>query len=168
MTPKVTLAVALTAALALAACGGEGEATLGQTTFTFTERATHNFGFADNAPKAEVGDEGPQELSNGDQLTFSSDLLDGARSDVGDLDVSCAITRPGGFDKSHLQCVGTATLPGGALTLARGGRVFGGASSTGSIVGGTGSYAGATGDFTESEEKAGRTQYTFRVQMPEQ
>jgi hypothetical protein len=168
MTRRVTLAVALATALALAACGDDRGPTPSQSTLTFTEQETENFGFADNAPATKIGNEGPQELSNGDQLTFSSELLDGTRADIGDLEVSCTITRPGDFDNSHLQCAGTATLPHGTLTLARGGRVFGGANPIGSIVGGTGSYAGATGEFTESEENAGRTRYTFRVQVPEQ
>ena len=167
MTGKVTLAVALTAALTLAACGDEGEPPLSHKAVTFTEQETENFGFADNSPSTKVGDEGPQQLSSGDQLTFSNDLLDDAHKDVGDLEASCTVTRPGGFDDSHLQCAGTATLPGGTLTLARGGRVFSGENPTGSIVGGTGSYAGATGDFTESEDEAGPTRYTFRVQVPE-
>ena len=120
MTGKVTLAVALTAALTLAACGDDGEPPLSHRTVTFTEQETENFGFADNPPSTKVGDEGPQQLSGGDQLTFSNDLLDGAHEDVGDLEASCTVTRPGGFDDSHLQCAGTATLPGGTLTLARG------------------------------------------------
>jgi hypothetical protein len=167
MRGKVTLAAALTATLTLAACGDEVEPPLSQKTITFTEQETENFGFADNPPTTKVADEGPQHLSNGDQLTFSSDLLGGTRKDVGDREVSCTITRPGGFEDSHLQCAGTATVPGGSLTLARGGRVFSGENRAGSIVGGTGTYAGATGDFTESEEKAGPTRYTFRVQVPE-
>jgi hypothetical protein len=96
MTGKVTLAAALTATLTLAACGDEVEPPLSQKTITFTEQETENFGFADNPPKTKVADEGPQDLSNGDRRLRG--LAPAVR--------------------------GTATVPGGSLTLARGGRVF--------------------------------------------
>ncbi len=161
------ITVAATTVLGLSACGDEQKPALTQKTLNFTERETANFGFADNAPKTKVGDEGPESLSNGDAFTFSGDLLDGSGKDRGELDTSCAVTRPGGFDKSHLHCTGTATIPGGTLTLARGGRVFAGADPRGAILGGSGTYAGATGDFTEGEENAGRTPYTFHIWLPQ-
>ena len=167
MRGRITIAIGLTLALGLSACGDEQEPALTEKTLKFTERQTDNFGFADAAPKTKVGDEGPESLSNADAITFSGDMLDRSGKDVGDLDVSCAITRPGGFDKSHQQCAGTATLPGGTLTLARGGRVFGGADPRGAVLGGSGTYAGATGDFTEGEENAGRTPYTFHIWLPQ-
>jgi len=166
MRGRITIAVGLTLALGLSACGDEQKPALTEKTLKFTERQTDNFGFADAAPKTKVGEEGPQTLSNADVITFSSDMLDPSGKDIGDLDVSCAITRPGGFDKSHQQCGGTATLPGGSLTLARGGRVFGATVSRGAILGGSGTYAGATGDFTEGDESAGRTPYTFHIWLP--
>ena len=167
MTSRILAGAALVLAVGLTACGDAQDPELSERTLRFTEQQTENFGFVDNAPKTTMGDEGPERLSNGDQITFSSDLLDGGDKDVGGLDISCAVTRPGGFDRSQQQCTGTATLPGGTLTLARGGRVFGGASTAGAILGGSGAYAGATGEFTESEERDGRTPYTFRIWLPE-
>jgi hypothetical protein len=168
MRPRSLFITALLAPiLGLAACGGDGEREFSQQTLRFTEQPTDNFGFADNAPKAEVGSEGPEEFSSGDQVTFSSDLLDGTNEDVGDLEVVCSVTRPGDFKQSHQQCQATATLPDGTLTLARGGQVFGEGDASGPVLGGTGSYAGATGVFTESKERNGRTPYTFRIYVPE-
>lgn len=167
MNPRFVLVPLLAAAFGLAACGSDDADTFAKRTLRLTEQQTDNFGFADNAPRTTMGEEGPQKLSNGDQITFSSDLLDGSRKDVGDLDVTCTVTRPGGFDVSHQHCAGTATLAGGSLTLSRGGRVFGGTSTAGSILGGSGTYDGATGSFTESEEQDGRTPYTFRILVPQ-
>lgn len=156
----------IAAALGLAACGDDDAGSLGERTLRLTEQQTDNFGFADNAPRTKMGEEGPEELSNADQITFSSDLLDASRKDVGDLDITCTITRPGGLDMSHQHCAGTASLADGSLTLSRGGRVFGGTSTAGAILGGSGAYAGATGSFSEAEEQSGRTPYTFRILLP--
>jgi hypothetical protein len=162
------IAASLTPILGLAACGDDDASTaeVKQRTLTFVERPTDNFSFDDAAPKTKLGEEGPERLSNGDQLTFSSDLLDDARKDAGDLEVVCAVTRPGGFDAAHVQCNGTATLPGGVITLSRGGRVFAGDDPTGSILGGTGACAGATGVFSEAERAGDQSTYTFRVSVP--
>ena len=167
MRRKILFMAALVMVLGLSACGDEQKPALAQKTLMFTERETDNFGFVDSAPKTKIGDEGPESLSNGDAFTFSGDLLDASGTDRGELDTSCAVTRPGGFDKAHLHCTGTATIPGGTLTLARGGRVFAGADPRGAILGGSGAYAGATGDFAEGEENAGRTPYTFHIWLPE-
>ena len=166
MRGRIIITAGLTLALGLSACGDEQKPALTQKTLAFTERPTDNFGFADVAPRTKLGEQGPQSLSNADTITFSSDLLDASGKDRGDLDIACAVTRPGGFDKSHLQCNGTATLVGGTLTLSRGGRVFGGASASGAIVGGSGAYDGATGEFSEGEESNDRTPYTFHLWLP--
>jgi hypothetical protein len=164
---SLTIAVSLAAVLGFAACGGDDEPGFPEKTLTFTERETDSFGFADSPPKTEMGSEGPREFSNGDQLTFSSDLLDDSARDIGDLDVTCSVTRPGGFQDSHETCQGTATLPDGTLALTRGGRVFGESDGRGAVVGGTAGYAGATGAFVESEESDGRTEYTIDLVLPE-
>ena len=53
----------------------------------------------------------------------------------------------GTFEQAVSTCQGTATVPGGTITLAVGGKVFG-KRTEGSITGGTGTYARATGSFT--------------------
>jgi hypothetical protein len=105
-----------------------------------------------------VGREGPERLSNADQLTFSSDLLDASNKDVGDLDATCIATRATGrFDTSSQVCTGVMTVPGGSLTLSVGGRVFQeGVTLQGAVVGGSGEYAGATGSFTSTESGENR------------
>src|SRR5207244_13623117 len=90
----------------------------------------------------------------GDQITFTADVIDGSGKDVGDLDATCTVTATttGSFDDSRAQCVGTATIPGGTLTLTVGGTAFGAGTTRGAIVGGTGDYAGAIGSFRSSDE----------------
>src|SRR5436309_1573281 len=107
----VAVAAVAAAGVGITACGGDDNAKLGEKTLRFTEQETQNFGFADNPPQTKIGRDGPAKLSNGDQLTFSSDLLDGAKKTVGVLGASCITTRPGRFDTAQFQCVGTATLP---------------------------------------------------------
>jgi hypothetical protein len=141
-------------ALAAAGCGGGGDTALAKRTLTFTEKQSDSsFSFVDNAPKSSTEGEEPK-LSNGDQLSFTADMLDTSRKDVGDLDVSCTVTATttGSFDDSHAQCVGTADIPGGSLTLTVGGKAFGAGTTRGAVVGGTGDYAGASGSFTSSDE----------------
>jgi hypothetical protein len=168
MTRRPLLAAcAFAVAFGFAACGGDDEAGFSERTLTFTEQETGSFGFADNPPTTELGEQGPRKLSSGDEITFSSELLDGSQEPMGALEISCSVTRPGGFADSHLHCTGTATLADGSLTLARGGRVFAGTDASGAVLGGTGSYAAATGEFTESEGSGGGTTYTLHIHLPE-
>jgi hypothetical protein len=152
-------------ALALAACGS-GNTKLSEKTLTFTERDTDLFSFFDNPPKTTLGADGPQRLSNGDQLTFASDLLDASKRDVGDLDVTCTFTRPGRLSRSSAVCTGVMTIPGGSLTASVGGKAFAqgaqeGGTTKGAILGGTGDYAGASGDFSSEGEPARDTIHLF-------
>jgi hypothetical protein len=160
------LAFVVVAALTLAACGGADNAKLSEKTLTLTERDTDLFSFFDNAPKTKLGPDGPENLSNGDQLTFASDLLDASKRDVGDLDVTCIFTRPGRFEDASAVCTGVMTIPGGSLVASVGGRAFAqgaqeGGTTTGAIVGGTGDYAGATGDFKSEGEPSRDTVHVF-------
>ena len=153
----------LTVALGLTACGSNTEIKLSERqTLKFTEQEGGDFGFADNPPKTQLGPEGPKKLSSGDQITFSSEFLDRTGKEAGELDVSCSVTRPGGFDKSRQQCAGTATLPKGVLTLARGGGVFSGASTSGSVVGGSGAY----GRGNRGLHRSGREKRQDRLHLP--
>src|SRR5206468_7393328 len=128
---------------------------LGKQTLSFTEKQNDDsFSFADNPPKSSPSNGDEPKLSNGDQITFTADLIDGSGKDVGDLDASCTVTATttGSFDDSRAQCIGTADLPGGTLTLAVGGKAFGAGTTRGAVLGGTDAYAGATGSFTSSDE----------------
>jgi hypothetical protein len=156
MTHRTLVAGVAAAALAalVAGCGSGADTTLAKRTLTFTERENDNsFSFVDNPPKSSTASDEPR-LSNGDQLTFTADMLDDSAKDVGDLDVSCTVTATttGSFDDSHAQCSGTAEIPGGSLTLAVGGKAFGAGTTHGAVVGGTGDYAGATGTLSSSDE----------------
>jgi hypothetical protein len=159
-------AVAAVAAITLlvSACGGDDDVKFEKKTLSFTERDTDEFGFVDAPPKTRVGHEGPEKLSNADQTTFSSDLLDASKKDVGDLDVTCiAIRATGRFDTSSQLCTGVMTIPGGSVTLNVGGKVFQeGVTLRGAVVGGSGEYAGATGSFTGTE-KPSKTNFTLFV-----
>jgi hypothetical protein len=165
-------AAALFAVLVTGCSSGRGAA-LTKQTLTFTERQNDDsFSFVDNPPKssATTGDE--PKLSNGDQITFTADMIDRSGKDVGDLDASCTVTATatGSFDNSHAQCVGTADIPGGSLTLTVGGKAFGAGTTRGAVVCGTGDYAGATGTFTSSDESGTDkpSQDTFRLFIPKQ
>jgi hypothetical protein len=164
-------AIAALAVLA-AGCGGGGGAKWTTHTVTFTERQNQDsFSFADNPPTSHSGAGDEPTLSNGDGLSFTAGLLDGSGKTVGEIDVACTVTATttGSFDDSHAQCVGTADIPGGSLTLGVGGKAFGAGTTRGAVVGGTGDYAGATGTFTSSDESGSDrpSQDTFELVVPE-
>jgi len=134
-------------------------------TLHVNEKDTNNFGFADNPPKAKVGPNGPDMLTNGDSITFSNDIVDAAGKNVGDLQATCVTTRKGGFDHAGVTCHGTFTLPKGQLFVAVGGlHAFGNKGTIGAVVGGTGDYAGATGTFSGSNGKNAKD--TFKLFLP--
>jgi hypothetical protein len=174
MTDRVL--VAATAAVLLSAlvagCGGGG-VTLKKQTLSHIERQNDDsFSYADNPPKSSPSNGDEPTLSNGDQLTFTADMIDGSGKDVGDLDATCTVTATttGSFDDSRAQCLGTATIPGGTLTLTVGGKAFGAGTTQGAVVGGTGDYAGATGSFSSSDESGTDkpSQDTFQLFIPQQ
>jgi len=130
-----TAAAALVGAtLGLSACGGDDNAKVQEKTLKFTERDTDYFSFVDAPPKTRLTADGPEKVSNGDQLTFASDLLDGSNRDVGDSDVTCVFTRTTGqprrglsagpMDGSSAVCTGVLTVPRGSLTGSVGGKTF--------------------------------------------
>jgi hypothetical protein len=172
MTHRVLIAATAAAVLAGIAAGcGSGGATLRMQTLSFAERQNDDsFSFADNPPKSSPASRDEPKLSNGDQITFTADMIDGRGNDVGDLDATCTVTATttGSFDDSRAQCVGTATIPGGTLTLTVGGKAFGAGTTRGAIVGGTGDFAGATGSFTSSDESGTEkpSHDTFKLFIP--
>jgi hypothetical protein len=175
-SPLATAVVALVAAtFGLSACGGDDSVKLQEKTLKLTERDTDYFSFADAAPKTTLTADGPERVSNGDQMTISNDLLDDSKKDVGDSDVTCVFTRTtarprrgvsaGSIDSSSAVCTLVMTVPGGALTASVGGKAFADEAQRWSIVGGTGDYAGATGDFMTSKGEANVA--TVHVFVPE-
>jgi hypothetical protein len=148
-------------AVVLASCGGP---TLVEKTVTFQEKGTNNFAFVDNPPKSTTKPSAEPELSNGDQIAFSSDYVDSSGRKIGRLDATCFITqgRPGN-QTSYSSCHGTATLPRGQLFLSVGGKLPS-RTTNGAVTGGTGDYAGATGTFTAVGESNAKD--TFHLFMP--
>jgi hypothetical protein len=135
---KYRVLVAAIAAVLLAvlatACGNGGGPTWTKRTLTFSERQNDDsFSFADNPPASPAAKGDEPRLSNGDQITFTADMIDGSGKDVGDLDVTCTVTatETGSFDDSRAQCLGTADIPGGTLTLTVGGKAFGAGTTRG-------------------------------------
>jgi hypothetical protein len=174
MTHRVLVAAAAVVLAALVGgCGGGSGVKLQKQTLSFTEKQNDDSSsFADNPPKSSPSTGDEPTLSNGDQLTFTADMIDGSGKDVGDLDATCTVTATttGSFDDSRAQCLGTATLSGGTLTLSVGGKAFGAGTTHGAVVGGTGDYAGATGSFTSSDESGTNkpSQDTFQLFIPQQ
>ena len=168
----VTATAAVLLAALVAGCGGGGGVRLQKQTLSFTEKQNDDSSsFADNAPKSSPSNGDEPTLSNGDQLTFTADMIDGSGKDVGDLDATCTVTATttGSFDSSSAECLATATIPGGTLTLTVGGKAFGAGTTRGAVVGGTGDYAGATGSFTSSDESGTDkpSQDTFQLFIPQ-
>jgi hypothetical protein len=151
---------ALVFALGLSACGKDGYK---EKTLTLQERETNFFGFNDAAPKTKVGKEGPEKLSPGDVLSFTSDMLDKSKKKVGELNANCIVTRPGTFNIAHVQCTGTFGAPGGSLSVTVGGRFTDKVS--GPITGGTGDYQGAGGTFASSG--GDNATDTFKLRIPQ-
>lgn len=160
------------AAIGLSACGGDDDVKLQEQTLRLTERDTDYFSFVDAAPKTTLTADGPERVSNGDQLTIAGDLVDGSKKDVGDSDITCVFTRTTGqprrgvsagrMDDSNAVCTLVMTVPGGSLTASVGGKPFAeGETMRAAIVGGTGDYAGATGDFTSKAESDVATVHVF-------
>lgn len=163
----VAAAVIVVASLGFSACGDDDDnPKLEEQTLRFTEQETEDFGFADSPPKTKLGEQGPEKLSPSDEITFRADFVDAAKKDIGDLDVVCTITKGGRFDTSSQQCIGTATVPGGTLTLSAGGRIFGEDSTNGAVIGGTGKYEGATGNFESTETSRGQSRDVIHVFLP--
>lgn len=167
---KRVVATALAVVLggvAVSSCGDDSGTKLTEKTLKFTEADTDNFAFVDNPPKTKLGEEGPEELSNGDQLAFQSEMLNDAKKRVGSLDATCLITAAGSgeFEDASSTCHATVTLPGGQLFVSVGGKPFATDTTRGAISGGTGTYEGAIGSFTSVGEENSKD--TFHFWIPE-
>ncbi|MDQ3850267.1 MAG: hypothetical protein M3296_06600 [Actinomycetota bacterium] len=139
---------------------------MSEKTLKFTEKDTNDFSFIDNPPKTKLGRQGPEKLSNGDQLAFRQLFVDAARKTVGALDATCLITGAGNgrFDQASSTCHGTATVPGGQLFLSVGGKPFRTDTTRGAITGGSGRYEGAVGSFVSVGENNSRD--TIHIWVP--
>jgi hypothetical protein len=108
-------------------------------------------------------------ISPGQGFAFSTPLQDASHSSVGALDVICIATQPSAGGNINGTCTGTATVPGGSLAVAAGGKGVTGGNVTGSITGGTAKYAGATGTFTSQKAGSGGNapnNDTFNITLP--
>lgn len=154
------------AGIGVSACGSDTKTELSQMTLKLTEKDTDDFGFVDNPPRTKLGREGPEKLSNGDQLAFRTLLLDSAKKTVGALDATCLITGAGNgsFEQASSTCHATVSVPGGQLFVSVGGKPFATDTTRGAITGGTGRYDGATGSFTSVGENNSRD--TYHVWVP--
>jgi hypothetical protein len=161
-----TLAAATTAvvALALGACGSDdAKAPFEAHTLKLTKLDT-DFKYADVAPKTKLTAQGPERLSMGDQIISRAEYLTAANKHMGDLDITCTVTKAGGFDKASQQCLATITLPGGSLVATVGG--FFSRQTGMAIVGGTGKYEGAAGSFTSDAGSSDRSHDVMHVLTP--
>lgn len=96
--------------------------------------------YAHKSAGSQVRTRRPEKLSAGDVLSFSDDLLDSSKKNGGRDQRIVSVTRPGAFEKATASCTGTASVPGGSLSLAVGGTTFAPGTFTGAIIGGTGRY----------------------------
>ena len=170
MKTRTILALLTCAAMtaALTACGDTDDGgKLEKKSFKITERESDDFGFSDNKPTTKLGDQGPEKLSAGDQLSFRSDLIRGGK-DVGALFAQCTVITGNSFNDAGGDCAGVYELPEGSLSAHLGGeRLFGSKTSTGTITGGTGDYVGASGTFSSpNSEGEGDTVSTITIYVP--
>jgi hypothetical protein len=109
--------------------------------------------FIDTKPLARNG-----KASLGDSFLFNSALFDPAKKRVGSLEVECAVTVAGDFEKKAVTlCDGVMHLTGGDIFLSA--RVPPGEdiTLTGAVIGGTKAYANARGTFTSVGEPSVNT-----------
>jgi hypothetical protein len=165
MRKRVVLLAVPLGLMSIGLSGCLGGQDFDEKTLVYTERESDDFGFVDAPPRTRLGRQGPERFSPGDQMTFRAELLKGGK-DVGDLDVTCAITKGGGFEEMSGTCHATATLAGGTLTLAAGGKVFADDKTEGSVVGGSGAYEGAIGGFTSTSGEDRPSRDTFHIFVP--
>lgn len=169
MNTKVTRTLAAMAmaavALAAGACGSDDKPASEEITLKLSKQDT-DFEYADRAPKTKLGPQGPKMLSMGDQIITRAKYLTASSKHMGDLDLTCTVTKAGGFDTASQQCLGTVTLPGGTLVATVGGFFR---SDTGmAIVGGTGKYEGASGSFTSDAGGGDRSNDVIHILVPKQ
>jgi hypothetical protein len=126
-----------------------------------------SFSYVDNEPKSSRSlnsDQGPV-VSQGDAITFTSELLTKTKKHAGWLHVSCTATFAGDtFDRARFTCTGLADLRGGTLIVAglldprkRVTHV--------AITGGTGAYEGAIGQVDSENHDNGPNVDTIRFRQ---
>jgi hypothetical protein len=129
----------------------------GERTFKVIEERGGTFKLIDRAPKAR--NPGNPRLSVGDAFVYSSPLFNEAKQRIGNIHVSCAVTRGGTFGRARGQCNGTYDLRDGTLAISA---VMRGVPRI-AVVGGTGAYEGARGSITFRELPRDRTEDTIHL-----
>jgi hypothetical protein len=156
--PGLALVLALIAAviavIALVS-GDDGEDEGEQVTLTYTEKG------GEFAPIGEFP-QGDQPQAPGNGFALSIPLVDDADEEVGSINAICLTTTKDGYT----ECVGTATVPDGTLTLSVSAPDLDD-DVNGAVVGGTEAYAGAYGTFTSVGGEGDRSTDTFEFTVPE-
>ncbi len=145
----VPLALACSAALFAAGCGGDDSDT---TTIELIEHAETDT----------VRHIGPakEEDSTGDVLTFANPVFDSANKKKEGTDNGTCIRTVAG---EAWECIWTVTLSGGQITV--GGPFYDGKDSTLAITGGTGDYSDADGQMQLHSRNPEETEYDFTYEV---
>ena len=132
-----TAAAAVAAAIGLGACGDDDGLT--ERTLRFTDREGQQVNSVDAAPRGEI--------TPGDQIVQTRQLLNGSRRQAGTVQEVCAVTA-GGEDPTA-TCHGVVELGDGNLSFSVTYKLSE-ESRSAPVTGGTGAYEGATGSITAS------------------
>jgi hypothetical protein len=133
----VAVSATAAAAIGLAACGDDDGLT--ERTLRFADREGRQANSVDAPPRGDI--------TPGDQIVQTRELLDGSRDRVGTVNEVCAVTA-GGKDPT-IACQGVVELRDGKLSFSVSYKLPE-ESRSAPVTGGTGAYEGATGAITAS------------------
>jgi hypothetical protein len=151
------IVIAAVSAIALvAAFAFTGNAQTGERTIVLKETDKGSlFNFVDNPPHSRQRRDAPPSVTLGDQLVFTSRLLDSAGNRAGRSEVVCSGVEPGRSLEAGAVFLCSAVMhlvDGDLFVTARFSPTSGPSTTRGSITGGTGAYLGARGEFTSVGE----------------
>jgi hypothetical protein len=132
---------AILIAVTAIACGSNGK---NEQTLRFTDRAGEMTQSVDALRSAD-------EVTPGDQIVDTRQLLDGSGKRVGTVHQVCAATS-GRNDDATVLCSGVVELADGKLSFAKTNKLSGDFEPA-PVTGGTGTYEGATGTITAVQDK---------------